>query len=111
MLELPQSCGVKTAFPVIPLGDNLYARRLDEYDNARIMQVSPLLRDRQGLRARVVAVGPGAPLPDGSAAPMSVRVGDVIVIGRTTGIDARFGTADDVVILRESDVLAVLTYD
>lgn len=92
-----------------PIGENVFLKRIDEYDGALVLQVSPILRDRQGLRAKVLRVGPGAPLPDGSCAPMSVRRGDVVLVGRATGIDLS-STDGDILACRESDILVVLEY-
>jgi chaperonin GroES len=93
-------------FPVAPLGDNVYAERLAD-DEGYVHGLDPRMRQHKGLRAKVIAVGPGAPRPDGSVVPMEVKVGDVIFIPQASGVDCRFGTARDIVILRERDILAV----
>ena len=56
-------------------------------------------------RGRVLAVGPGARNPDGKRIAMDVADGDEIVFAKYGGTEITFGS-DEVLILRESDVLA-----
>ena len=56
-------------------------------------------------RGRVLAVGPGARNDKGEVVPMEVAVGDEIIYSKYGGTDIKVG-ADEVLILRESDVLA-----
>ena len=89
-----------TEFPISPIGANIFASRIDDYEGA-VVGVSPMLRDRQGLRAKVLAVGPDA---------HDVRKGDVIYIGRATGAELNLA-GQAVVALREGDVLAYSRYE
>lgn len=60
-------------------------------------------------KGEVVAVGPGAPLPDGSARKMQVRLRDTIYFGKGVGIALPAGPDGEVtLVLREEDVLAVV---
>ena len=56
-------------------------------------------------QAKVLAVGPGKQLDDGSRAKPDVAVGDLILFGKYSGTEI---TVDgvEVIILRESDILA-----
>jgi chaperonin GroES len=56
-------------------------------------------------RGKVLAVGPGARDEDGDYIKMDVEVGDEIIFSKYGGTEIKVG-ADDVLILRESDVLA-----
>jgi chaperonin GroES len=56
-------------------------------------------------RGRVLAVGPGARDEDGKHIPMDVAEGDEIIFSKYGGTEIKVG-ADEVLILRESDVLA-----
>lgn len=60
----------------------------------------------KALRGRVVACGPGRPLPDGSSVPMQVKVGDVVRLKQGNAIEAVF-TQKRTWIVRESDLLCV----
>lgn len=65
-----------------------------------------VLDERKALRGRIIACGPGRPLPDGSAAPMEVKVGDIVRVKQGNAIEAVF-TQKRTWIVRESDLLCV----
>ena len=56
-------------------------------------------------RGKVLAVGPGARDEDGDYIKMDVEVDDEVIFSKYGGTEIKVGT-DDVLILRESDVLA-----
>jgi chaperonin GroES len=56
----------------------------------------------------VLAVGPGARDKDGKRIEMDVAEGDEVIFSRYGGTDIKLGS-DEVLILRESDVLAKVT--
>ena len=56
---------------------------------------------------KVVAVGPGKTLDDGSRASLSVKVGDELCYGKYAGTEVDYD-GKKLFVLRESDVLAVL---
>ncbi|GAF88853.1 unnamed protein product [marine sediment metagenome] len=58
-------------------------------------------------RGKVIAVGPGKVLDDGTRAKMSVKKGDKILYGKYSGTEIKID-GDDHVILRESDVLGII---
>jgi len=53
----------------------------------------------------VLAVGPGRLSEDGKLIPMDVKVGDIVIYSKYGGIDYKLDD-EDVLILRESDILA-----
>jgi chaperonin GroES len=57
-------------------------------------------------QGEIVAVGPGK-YEDGKLAPMTVKVGDRVLYGKYSGTEVTI-EGENVLILRESDVLAVL---
>jgi chaperonin GroES len=56
-------------------------------------------------RGRVLAVGPGKLLENGSRGELSVTVGDEVIYGKYGGSDIEVD-GEEVKILRESDILA-----
>ena len=58
----------------------------------------------------MLAVGPGARNDKGDVVPMDVAVGDEIIFSKYGGTEIKLG-ADEVLILRESDVLAKVAGD
>jgi len=58
-------------------------------------------------RGKVVAAGPGKLLDSGERGKLSVKVGDEVFYGKYAGSDVEVDS-DTYVILRESDVLAII---
>jgi chaperonin GroES len=88
-----------------PLGDRLIVEILDEEETTVSGIVRPDTAKEKPQRGNVLAVGPGARDEDGEYIPMDVEVGDEIIFSKYGGTEIKVG-ADDVLILRESDVLA-----
>ena len=62
------------------------------------------------MTARVVAVGEGRLMADGTIVPLKVKVGDKILYSKMHGESYNDGT-DDYVLLAEQNVIAVLEED
>ena len=88
-----------------PLGDRLIVEVLDEDEITVSGIVLPDTAKEKPQRGKILAVGPGARDEDGDYIKMDVEVGDEIIFSKYGGTEIKVG-ADDVLILRESDVLA-----
>src|SRR5881275_293479 len=91
-----------------PLGDRLIVETLEEEATTSSGIVLPDTAQEKPQRGRVLAVGPGARNDKGEIVPMEVAKGDEIIFSKYGGTEIKLGT-DDVLILRESDVLAKVT--
>ena len=88
-----------------PLGDRLIVEVLEEEETTSSGIVLPDTAKEKPQRGRVLAVGPGSRDEDGKHIPMDVAEGDEIIFSKYGGTEIRLGT-EEVLILRESDVLA-----
>ena len=88
-----------------PLGDRLIVEVLDEEDVTASGIVLPDTAKEKPQRGRILAVGPGPRDEDGEYIKMDVDEGDEIIFSKYGGTEIKLG-ADEVLILRESDVLA-----
>ena len=88
-----------------PLGDRLIVEALEEEATTSSGIVLPDTAKEKPQRGRVLAVGPGMRNDTGEVVPMEVAVDDEIIYSKYGGTEIKLG-ADDVLILRESDVLA-----
>ena len=88
-----------------PLGDRLIVEVLDEEETTISGIVLPDTAKEKPQRGKILSVGPGARDEDGEYIKMDVEVGDEIIFSKYGGTEIKVGT-DDVLILRESDVLA-----
>ena len=90
---------------VQPLGDRLIVEALEEEETTTSGIVLPDTAKEKPQRGRVLAVGPGARNDQGEIVPMEVAVGDEVIYSKYGGTEIKLGS-DEVLILRESDVLA-----
>ena len=89
-----------------PLGDRLIVEALEEEETTVSGIVLPDTAKEKPQRGKVRAVGPGARNQEtGEYIPMDVVEGDKVVFSKYGGTEIKLGT-DEVLILRESDVLA-----
>ena len=89
-----------------PLGDRILVKAKEpetETDGGIILPEAALEREAIG---EVVAVGPGIRYPDGALLPVSLNVGCEVMYNRFGGSDVKID-GDDLLVLRESDVLLV----
>ncbi len=90
---------------VQPLADRLVIRPNEREEMTISGIVLPDTAREKPQRGRVLAVGPGARDEDGKHIEMDVAEGDEIVFSKYGGTEIKLGT-DEVLILRETDVLA-----
>ena len=88
-----------------PLGDRLIVEVLEEEETTTSGIVLPDTAKEKPQRGKVLAVGPGSRNDEGKIIPMEIAEGDEIIFSKYGGTEVKLGT-DDVLILRESDVLA-----
>ena len=89
-----------------PLGDRLIVEVLDEEEMTYSGIVLPDTAKEKPQRGRVLAVGPGNRSEHtGELIPLDVAEGDEVVFSKYGGTEIKVG-ADELLILRESDVLA-----
>jgi chaperonin GroES len=88
-----------------PLGDRLIVEVLEEEETTESGIVLPDTAKEKPQRGRVLAVGPGSRNEDGEFVPMDLVEGDEIIFSKYGGTEVKLGT-DEILILRESDVLA-----
>ncbi|MBC6428918.1 MAG: co-chaperone GroES [Cellvibrionales bacterium] len=91
-----------------PLNDRVVVRRSEEEEKTTggiILTGSAKEKPNQG---KVVAVGPGKRLDDGSVQAMGVSVGDTVVFGRYADSNTLKDGDDELIIMNESDIYGVL---
>jgi chaperonin GroES len=92
---------------VRPLHDRLVVRRLEENATAKGGIIIPDTAKEKPQRGEVLAVGNGKVLDNGTKIALDVSVGDKVLFGKYTGTEIKID-GEDVLILREDEVLAVL---
>ena len=92
---------------VVPLGDIVVVRRLEAKEVTAGGIVLPDSAREKPQQGRVLAVGDGALLPDGRRAEQQVNEGDRVLFASFSGTEVAIND-DNLLIMRESDILAVL---
>jgi chaperonin GroES len=92
---------------VRPLHDRLVVRRIEEKETAKGGIIIPDTAKEKPQEGEVLAAGNGKVLDSGAKVALDVKVGDKILFGKYSGTDIKID-GEDVLILREDEVLAVL---
>lgn len=90
-----------------PLGDRLVIKPLEDEEVTPSGIVLPETAKEKPQKGEVLAVGPGARDDDGKRIEMDVSVGDKVLFAKYGGTEIKMDS-DKLLILRESDVLAIL---
>jgi chaperonin GroES len=75
--------------------------------NDRIV-IKPDSAKNKPQKGEVLAVGPGRVLKDGKRQPLQVKIGDTVLFTNWAGDEFKQSRGDDVLLMREEDVLAVI---
>ena len=90
-----------------PLHDRVIVKRLESETKSAGGIVIPDSAAEKPVQGKVVAVGKGKILEDGNFRPLDVKVGDKILFGKYSGTEVKVD-GDDLVVMREEDVMAVI---
>ncbi len=90
-----------------PLADRVVVKPQEAEETTASGIILPDTAKEKPQMGEVVAVGPGKISDSGNAVAMTVNVGDTVLYGKYSGTEITV-ESDDVLIMRESDILAVL---
>jgi len=92
---------------VIPLGDRILVKPLNAEEKTKGGIILPDTAQEKPQQGKVVAVGKGKLLDDGKVKELEVKAGDTVLYGRYGGTEIKYKD-EDLLILKESDVLAIV---
>jgi chaperonin GroES len=90
-----------------PLADRVVVRSLEGHEQTRGGLFIPDTAKEKPQEGEILAVGAGR-YDEGKRVPMEVKVGDKVLFGKYSGTEVMID-GEALLILRESDVLAILT--
>jgi chaperonin GroES len=96
-----------TATKASPLADRVVVRPLEDTETMRGGLFIPDTAKEKPQQGEIIAVGPGR-FEEGKRVPMEVKAGDRVLYGKYSGSEVTLD-GETVLILRESDVLAVIS--
>ena len=91
-----------------PLHDRVVVRRKEEEQTTPGGIVLPGSAKEKPNQGEVVAVGGGRVLDNGDLRPVDLKVGDTVVFGKYAGTDTIEVGGEELIILSESDIKAVV---
>ena len=97
----------KVKTKVQPLQDRILVKRLDAEEEKVGGIIIPDTAKEKPQEGEVVAVGPGKVTDDGKRQPVGVKEGDKIIFAKYAGTEVKID-GEDLLVMREDDVLAVL---
>ena len=97
----------QAARKVRPLHDRLLVRRIEAKDTAKGGIIIPDTAREKPMEGKVLAVGNGKILDNGTKVPLDVKVGDRILFGKYSGSEITLD-GEETLIVREDEVFAVL---
>ena len=90
-----------------PLQDRVIVQRVQEEEKTKGGIIIPDTAKEKPQEGEVLAVGNGKILDNGTKVALDVKVGNKILFGKYSGTEIKID-GEDVLILREDEVLAVL---
>ena len=90
-----------------PLGDRIAVRQVEAQEKTKSGLVLPDTAKEKPQEAKVIAVGTGRLLDDGTVKALEVKTGDRVLYGKYSGTEVSI-EGEDYLILREEDVLAIV---
>jgi chaperonin GroES len=92
---------------VKPLHDRIVVSRIDAEEKTAGGIIIPDTAKEKPQEGKIIAVGPGKLDKDGKPTPPEVKAGDRVLFGKYAGSEIKIDD-EDVVIMREEEILAVL---
>jgi chaperonin GroES len=90
-----------------PLGDRVVVKAIEREEVTSSGIYLPDTSKEKPQEGRIQPVGPGRLLESGERAPMELKEGDRVIFAKYAGTEFKLG-GEELLILRESDILAVV---
>ncbi|MDO8662626.1 MAG: co-chaperone GroES [Candidatus Omnitrophota bacterium] len=91
-----------------PLGDRVVVKALEAESKTKGGIVLPDTAKEKPQEGKVVAVGKGKVLENGSTQTPEVKVGDKVLYGKYSGNEITTKEGEELLIMREEDILAII---
>ena len=90
-----------------PLHDRVIVKPLEEERTSLGGIVIPDSAAEKPSQGKVIAIGKGKILEDGSVRALDVKVGDKILFGKYSGTEVKVD-GEDLLVMREEDIMAII---
>ena len=90
-----------------PLHDRVVIKRMEEERTSPGGIVIPDSATEKPIKGEVLAVGNGKITDKGEVQALDVKVGDIVLFGKYSGTEVKVDN-DDMLVMREDDIMAVI---
>lgn len=90
-----------------PLADRVVVKPMELEEKKQGGIIIPDTAKEKPQQGKIIAVGPGKISDSGEKVAMEVKVGDIVLYGKYSGTEVTIDD-EDLLIMRESDIFAVL---
>ncbi len=90
-----------------PLQDRVIVERLEEETKTAGGIIIPDSAKEKPQQGKILAVGPGKVMENGTKLEMTVKKGDVVLFGKYSGSEVKID-GKEVLIMREDDILGII---
>jgi chaperonin GroES len=91
-----------------PLHDRVVVKRIEAEEKTKGGIIIPDTAKEKPSQGEVKAVGPGGRDENGKLIPIDIKVGDRVLFGKWSGTEVTI-EGEEVLIMKESDIMGVLT--
>ncbi|MCU0651748.1 MAG: co-chaperone GroES [Candidatus Omnitrophica bacterium] len=91
-----------------PLGDRVVIKPLEAETKTKGGIVLPDTAKEKPQEGKVIAVGKGKTLDNGTLQALEVKVGDKVLYGKYSGNEITNKEGEELLIMREDDILAII---
>ena len=93
---------------VKPLADRVVVRPLDEQETKKGGIIIPDTAKEKPMEGEIIAIGTGRVSDEGKKMPLEVKSGDKVLYGKYSGTEVSID-GEELLIMRESDIFAIIT--
>jgi chaperonin GroES len=90
-----------------PLHDRVIVKRIEEEEKTKGGIIIPDSAKEKPAEGKIIAVGDGKVLEDGSKQPLDVKEGDRVLFGKYAGTEVKIN-GEEHLIMREDDIIAIV---
>lgn len=92
-----------------PLGDRVLLKVLDAEERTKGGIYLPDTAKEKPQEAKIIEVGEGKLLDDGTRQKLLVKKGDIVLFGKYSGTEVSTKDGENYLIVKEEDILAIIT--
>ncbi|WP_018962962.1 co-chaperone GroES [Coprothermobacter platensis] len=93
-----------------PLGDRVLLKPLDQEEKTKSGIVIPDTAKEKPQKGKILSVGSGRILDNGTKVPLEVQVGDIVMFSKYSGTEVKVD-GEEYLIVSERDILAVVGHE